>query len=506
VKISRNELISLFLMLCLVLSLPLSLKAQQDIYIPYRSNNLWGYADTNANIVILPVYDQVKKQENKMFLVVKDRMQGVVTLNNEIVVPFEEKNIISLNKDYILSQKKISLNRQPVTRKTYYSIQSGEKTFPEEIISMDEIELVNKRYYRVQTKTGKQGLVKTFDNYEGIEKWLIDTSFVKIKSTWSLNYLLIEKDGITTKYSPSFTLSEIDSLEKINFLSEVPEEEIFEDFAEEVKPSWEIYSLSKLAVKDQFQLIVKKTISDRRGKEKISFDTLATKYSKINILTRSDAFNKHDSIDYNVHHKKQLSVAVVTGINKKTGLVNSFGKMTIPLVYDSIANNILFQNCEKVNLICYKNGRCGVVDIQNRILIPFDFDELFMNKERKGRKDGLIQLCYSLPNGIVARKKDKMGIVNQQGEILEFEYDAIKHVRMTSSFQLLKNKKYGILQSERSLYPWNIKQSPVFVEPVFSYPVDGITEISGYLLGIVLDNRRRISGYVDTKGFNYFIN
>ena len=501
-----RKFISYFIPLCLLLCFSEALDAQEDIFVPYRSGNLWGYADTNSNIVVLPIYDKVIKQKKNMFLVEKERKKSVVTFDNKVVVPFKEKTRLSLTKNYILSQETNYINGQAFTTKIYYSIDSGRKTFPSEISAMDEIELVNKIYYRVHTKTGKQGLVKVSDNYEGIEKWYIDTSFVQIKTTWSVNYVLLEKDSIITKFSPGLTLSEIDALEKINYIAEVPEEEIFEEAENAPEPVWKNYALLKLKNGNGFQPIVQKKWLDGNGKEQVGFDTLSSTFYKIDILTRTKEFNINDSLDYKVNHEKQNSIAIITRSDGKKGVINSFGEVVVPIIYDSIRNTILLEDCQEVHLICYKDKKCGLINIQNRVVIPFEFDKLFLDLKMEKRSNKLFQLCYQLNNGIVARKANKFGIVNDQGEVLGFHFDEIKHIRSTGSFQLLRNDKYGILQSERSLFPRSGNIPAVLIDPVFLYPVDGIIKISGYLLGIVLNHRSQIKGYVDTKGFNYFKN
>jgi len=319
---------------------------------------------------------------------------------------------------------------------------------------------------------------------------------------------LLEKNGIATKFSPDLTLSEIDSLESINYISEVIGNEIIEGPKSKSthKSESEKYSLLKLKNKSNFQPIIQKEWFSENGKKQISFDTLSSKFHKIEIVNLRNHFSTKEKLNNPVKTKKQKSIAIVSDINGKKGIINSLGEQVIPIVYDSISNTILLEDCKKAHIICFKNKKCGVINLQNKIVIPFEFDKLFMDLKMEKQSDKLFQLCYKLNNGIIARKASKFGIVNDQGEVLGFKFDKIKYVISTRSFQLLKDDKYGILQNERSLYPKKGNIPSVLVEPIFSYPIDGITKISGYLLGIVLDHRSRIKGYVDTKGFNYFKN
>ena len=476
--------------------------AQDNVYIPFREGQLWGYADTNGNIVVMPVYDRLVKQEKDMFCVKKGKEVGVVTLKNKVVIPFSDKTNISLKEDYILSYKTTYPDGVPTTNYSYYSIISGKKTFPTDITKAEELELHNEKYYRVYTRTGKQGLVKVRDNYEGIEKWYIDTSFVKIKNTWSLNYVLVEKDGIETKFSPGYSLEQIDSLEKIHYMTEIMEEEIGEYGEEEERPIWKTYSLFKTRIGKSYQLIVRRQWTDKNRQKHIIRDTLKEQYSKINILTKKKSFYKMDSLEYHLNHKKQESIAIVSDKDGKQGLVNSFGKLLVPFEYDSISTNVLLQKCKVVNLMARKNNKWGIVNLQNQTLLPFQYEQLLLDEVKAHQKQKIFLSCYLLKNGVIAIKNDKYGIVNSQGVVLPFQYDKVKYIRQTASFQLLKESKYGILQCERDS---NIKEDSILIDPVFLYPVVGLAKISGYTVGLVLGERSRVKGYVDIKGFNYFI-
>lgn len=104
------------------------------------------------------------------------------------------------------------------------------------------------------------------------------------------------------------------------------------------------------------------------------------------------------------------------------------GKEILPCIYD-------------YELICFTdglaavtlNGKSGVVDDKNNIVIAFEYDEL-----------GLI--VYS--KCLVASKNGKYGLINRSNEILcSFQFDTIEEIPSTDLFAVSVNDKYGIIDS-----------------------------------------------------------
>ena len=76
-----------------------SLFAQQIELIPYRSQNLWGYATSNRQIAITPEYDSVTffntygDSKNVFAYVFKQNKVGLIDITGKLVIPLYAKNI-----------------------------------------------------------------------------------------------------------------------------------------------------------------------------------------------------------------------------------------------------------------------------------------------------------------------------------------------------------------------------------------------------------------------------
>jgi hypothetical protein len=61
----------------------------QDVLIPYRVKDKWGYASPDGTLRIPAQYDQCGLFENGYAAVNKGRMEGAINAKNEVVVPFD---------------------------------------------------------------------------------------------------------------------------------------------------------------------------------------------------------------------------------------------------------------------------------------------------------------------------------------------------------------------------------------------------------------------------------
>ena len=61
--------------------------AQTRYLIPFRDGDLWGYADTNQNMVIKPTYDEAYRFFMGYAPVTKGKLQGVLNVRGEEVIP-----------------------------------------------------------------------------------------------------------------------------------------------------------------------------------------------------------------------------------------------------------------------------------------------------------------------------------------------------------------------------------------------------------------------------------
>jgi len=473
----------------------ISLQAQDDIYIPFRKANLWGFADTTGKTVVLPAYDKVFSHKKNMFLVMQDKKLGVVTLKNYVIIPFQKSQRINLNEDHILQSK----YGGKVPFRYYYSY-SGKKTFPDNIIRANEIIIEDQKYYTLITKSGKQGFVKVKENFEGIEKWYIDTSQVKISNLNNEKYLIVTKDGVKSRFAPGKTKKEVDALsgEEEALIAE-PELAAGGPIK---KIEWKYISLLPIKSGNNFQLVKK---IKRKNKSKViytSIDTLPEKYKNVHLFTSEYSFNQIDSLDYHTNHNRHQSFAFVTNKKGKQGLVNCHGKVVIPIIYDALDTDFLYRDCKKINIVAKKNGKWGLINYYNKTLIPFEYDRLFLNGMAPDFAKNKNRIpCFKLEEGIIAEKNGKFGVINHKGLITDLKYDAVNFLKNTKSFQLISDKKYGILQYNMVAVR---KFEHQIVEPIFSIPIQKVMLFDDYLVGELRGAKNDLKGYVDLKGFNYF--
>lgn len=116
----------------------------------------------------------------------------------------------------------------------------------------------------------------------------------------------------------------------------------------------------------------------------------------------------------------------------KDGFINSVThEIIIPVDYEDVGF-FSYENGATVK----KNGRWGVVDKFNHVIIPFEYQELH---EFEGR--------YA-----IAKKNNQWGVIDETNQvIIPFEYEAIKYYTKNESFRAQKNGKRGVIDTTNSV-------------------------------------------------------
>lgn len=119
------------------------------------------------------------------------------------------------------------------------------------------------------------------------------------------------------------------------------------------------------------------------------------------------------------------------------GYQNRNGDIVIPLGRYKFLNPI----DEHGMILAQKNGKGGFIDINENILIPFDYDAV-----------GVFSECVELAPVI---KDGKQGFINRKGEIvIPLEYDALSYVTYfyePGEAIVIKNGKYGVIDSQNNI-------------------------------------------------------
>ena len=117
--------------------------------------------------------------------------------------------------------------------------------------------------------------------------------------------------------------------------------------------------------------------------------------------------------------------------NSSWGYRNRAGEIVIPLGKYKFLNPIDSHGM----ILAHKNGKEGFIDITEKILIPFIYDDI-------GVFSKSVELAPVIQNG-------KQGFINRQGKIvIPLEYDATSHVTYfydPGVAILMKNGKYGVI-------------------------------------------------------------
>ncbi len=116
--------------------------------------------------------------------------------------------------------------------------------------------------------------------------------------------------------------------------------------------------------------------------------------------------------------------------NNSWGFVEENGKEIIPLGIYEFLNPI----DEKNMILAKKNGKDGYINIHQKILIPFEYDDLGV---------------FSSTNELApAKKNGKSGAVNRQGEtIVPFIYDKVNYFYNSGLAIVIKDKKFGFVDA-----------------------------------------------------------
>lgn len=107
------------------------------------------------------------------------------------------------------------------------------------------------------------------------------------------------------------------------------------------------------------------------------------------------------------------------------GVVNQNGKIVIPAKYQSID---IFDDC----FICTLNDKMGVLNSNNKTIIPFDFDYIAYKEE------------------FLVKRDEKIGVISKKGgNVIPIIYDRLSIC--ADGYIVSKNNKYGFLNKKNKM-------------------------------------------------------
>jgi hypothetical protein len=124
--------------------------------------------------------------------------------------------------------------------------------------------------------------------------------------------------------------------------------------------------------------------------------------------------------------------------NKKWGVVDLENKVIIPFEYEKIEQDFNHSIRETTGFVAQKNGNLGVIDSLNRIIIPFEYD-------------AFSGWCDELPCNNYAVKNKKFGIIDNNGKIIiPFKYDSI-YLYTENQIKVKYNEKFGVVNIKNEI-------------------------------------------------------
>jgi hypothetical protein len=378
-------------------------------YFKVKINNKWGVLSNKGELKIPIKFDTIQSFDYNSYKVGKKQNNGEFQyglFNKDFIMVTPANNIdISRESDYFLtpSPNLASFKIISSLNEVFYLNKDGikvEKSFQ----TIDE----NVFHFKIVQKDNKMGLI------DSLHKLVIPFEFEQIYLNYKFpKYLMFSKDG------KKFGIMDLAGKELIP---------------------------SKYDFIDKFPIRNKYIYVKNNGKNDLLDENLNSmtglKYSNLE-NQRYEYFltfdgQKQGLLDNNFnlildpkYEGVELLANKIIRIKEgnKTGYLDSLGKTMISPQYNGYGYTVF-----KKNLIVQKNNsKFGLIDFANKIVIPFDYEQLLLVN---------IRLTKSL---FISKIESKMGILDEDNKIIEpCEYDKIEVISKTE-FKLIKNNISKVL-------------------------------------------------------------
>ncbi len=302
-----------------------------DILIPYRKGDKWGYCDTNAKIIIAPIYDEVdffgyfNSSFSNIALVKTNGKQGLINTNGKEILPliFDKIDHLSCGKiqDKILRVRigdkygLVTYENKAITKMEFSSLEFDEKYcyFVQDFSCPTRFYgIVNNNYYTISAEGKKTKISKK--DYDEISEGV---SFMQDDAMM---------DDIDHNHESRKSSVKIDSLLKYG-IDSISNEKIPNS------PFYKIYKNGKVGACDKiryFMLPQYDEIKDYNGGGFLVI--LNEKYGLVNIEGKVFMpYQKYDSVDF------KNSTYLITQKNNLKGIYMIGDRMMIQPIYQDIA-------------------------------------------------------------------------------------------------------------------------------------------------------------------------
>lgn len=458
-----NKIIFLLLLL-----LP-SIGSAQEVLIPHEKDGKWGYIsfDTKAVVVayqydkaekytthgtakvkigdkwglldafgkeLLPVkYDLIKESHNQnspitIFLQLNKKW-GLLDADFNLIIPTEYDQFQKVNGFYYSSKnvdgnvKKIKLNHLKAKKKDKWGIIDYQNNviLPIEYDDVNYIDISNILYhtnpYRKEPKIRFSGNNSGYHNGWGSPRHLSEKILIVKKGKQAH---IITKEGKTI-----YTLDKYQNEWKYNS-SQVT---LFTSIDKNLKD--EIFIINKNGkmggVSSNGKLVIP-----------FEYDHISYQFQNIFSIKKQD---KYGLLNSNGEILQQPKYDFIRGhlvsLNEKHGILNpDLKSFRLPIEYEPFQEFQIYQrktNKRTPLIHTKKNNREGLLDMEGRLVIPFDYQTIRFPSQNV--------------ENLIVQKNDKWGIIDIKNQnVLDIKYDQIKSNREWQVSMLIKKDgKYGML-------------------------------------------------------------
>lgn len=325
--------------------------AQQIELIPYRSQNVWGYATSNRQIAITPEYDSVSffntygDSKNVFAYVFKQNKVGLIDVTGKLVIPFYAKNIEIFTIDGIGYCNRILVN---VANKY------GIVDFKNQIVIPFQYDTIIPKARYVETPFGPE-FSKEYDFYTK-----------KANQYFSINSKGIAKSISKAEYDKkvgtSFAMMPVVALE--NWVSEQNNIPTFDKIIAKNKNKIDGISNQSYGVEYKYYKVY---LNHKVGvvlESELERDTIKTMISP-----------QYDTLlDVNYGYDNEVKYFLFSKDSKIT-ILSPDGKIILPLLYNS------YESWDSWSIITKENGKLGYFGYKEGIDIKpkYDFIKRYRN-------------------------------------------------------------------------------------------------------------------------------
>ncbi len=412
-----------------------------------QKRNKWGHINSSGEVIVPPTYTEIMPFKNNYAIVQKGTKWGLIGKNNKSITAFEFDGFeqtydINFTESYkplpnFYSTEYIDLLK--ATKKDLVGLintKTGKMVLPFEFQSLNHVE--NNIF--IAEKAGKYGIIN-LDNKELLPCQYDDISTIKL--------------GYKVKKGNLVGL--LDS----NFKQILPTE--FEDIKDGYKDNVYILKNNKMGIaNNKGEILLQPEYEEITNSNK---HIQVKKEGKKGLLTHELTVFipcEYDNITYYIDSFTPERPFTAFQKNKLTGVFDEKGKEIIPPLYEEID---LYDSRD--NIVAKKAGKYGVIDLQHKIIINFDYDliekvytesEMYIrltknNKQGVGSKTGelLLPVIYdeigqfTLASKLLmgVKKKDTWGYINAKNKmVIPNIYEDAR------AFQNVSDKQYAIVKKQ----------------------------------------------------------